>query len=275
LTIEDLPPIRDIIRQFELNAKKSLGQNFICDLNVTRKIAKNAGDLSQSTVIEIGPGPGSLTRALLLENAARVIAIEKDKRCLAALESLKAAAAGRLVIIEADAMEIDIHEIASGPVKIVSNLPYNISTQLLMQWLDKPQDIASLTLMFQKEVADRLVAQPGSKDYGRLSVLTQFRGDAQIRMILAPTVFTPAPSINSALVRLDLYASPPYPCDWQALKLVTREAFAQRRKMLRSTLKSIFNPVEPVLESRGINPTLRAENLTLEQFCLLAQAYHK
>jgi 16S rRNA (adenine1518-N6/adenine1519-N6)-dimethyltransferase len=275
LTIEDLPPIRDIINQYGLAAKKSLGQNFICDLNITRKIAKIAGDLTDYTIIEIGPGPGSLTRALLLENAKRVIAIEKDKRCLAALKSLEEAAKGRLVLLEADAMDVKLQEIAPHPFKIVANLPYNLSTQLLMHWLDEHEGVVSLTLMFQKEVANRLVAQPGSKDYGRLSVLTQFCGDAQIKLVLPPDIFTPSPSVYSALVQINLYAPPRHLCNWDVLKIITRAAFAQRRKMLRSTLKPIFHSVEDVLAPLGINPTLRAENLSIEQFCMLADAYEK
>lgn len=273
MTIEDLPPIKEVIRQYGLAAKKSLGQNFICDLNVTRKIARIAGDLTQHSIVEIGPGPGALTRALLFENAQKVIAIEKDSRCLAALRSLEEAAQGRLVLLEADAMEVNLSDVVSSRFKIVANLPYNLSTQLLMQWLDDHRGITSLTLMFQKEVAERLVAQPGSKSYGRLSVLTQFCGEAKIKLILPPEIFTPAPAIYSAVVHINFYETPPYPCDWHVLKQITREAFSQRRKMLRSTLKPLFDSVEDVLLPLGIAPTLRAESLTIEQFCLLAQAY--
>lgn len=242
---------------------------------MTRKIARIAGDLTQCTIVEIGPGPGSLTRALLLEGAKHVIAIEKDRRCLAALNSLEEAAQGKLVLLEADAMDVNLQEVAPQPFKIVANLPYNLSTQLLIRWLDDHRGLMSLTLMFQKEVADRLVSQPGSKDYGRLSVLTQICGDAQIKLVLPPETFTPSPSVHSALVQINFYDSPRYPCDWHALKKVTREAFSQRRKMLRSTLKPIFQSVEDVLIPLGINPTLRAENLTIEQFSLLAKAYEQ
>lgn len=275
MTIEELPTIREIIRQFGLTPKKSLGQNYILDLNITQKIARAAGDLTNCTVIEIGPGPGALTRALLLEGAEQIIAIEKDSSSCQALTSLVEAANGKLQVLNADALQLDYARIALPPKKVVANLPYNISTQLLMHWLDQPAGLFSLTLMFQKEVAERLTAQPGTSSYGRLSVLTQFCGEAKIAFVLPPSVFYPPPAVYSAVVHLTFHPSQPFPCSWQSLKHVTRYAFAQRRKMLRSTLKPAFKNVEQLLQSLGIEPTLRAENLTLTQFCQLAKAYEE
>jgi len=273
--IEDLPPIREVIRQYELMAKKSLGQNFIFDLNITQKIARTAGDLQKCTVIEVGPGPGAFTRAILMEGALELIAIEMDPRCLKALEPLVDAAQGRLKLINQDALSVHYQHLTPHPMKIVANLPYNISTQLLMHWLDKPSGMISLTLMFQKEVAQRLVAQPNSSAYGRLSVLTQFRGKVIIAFTLPPSVFTPAPKVDSAVMHLVLHPNPLHTCSWDALKQITRYAFSQRRKMLRSTLKPAFKHVESTLEELGIEPTLRAENLSVDQFCRLAKAFQE
>jgi 16S rRNA (adenine1518-N6/adenine1519-N6)-dimethyltransferase len=275
LTVEELPSIREVINHFGLAARKSLGQNFILDLNITRKIARTAGDLTGATIIEVGPGPGALTRALLLEGASKIIAIEKDERCFKALEPLVQAANGRLDVINADALNVDYQKIAPGPKKIVSNLPYNISTLLLLRWLDQPEDVVSLTLMFQKEVAERLIAKPDTTAYGRLSVLTQFRCEAQIAFFLSPQVFVPAPAVQSAVVHFDFCKASLYECGWKELKAVTRFAFAQRRKMLRSTLKPAFRDVALALGILGIDPALRAEVLTLEQFAMLAKVFER
>jgi 16S rRNA (adenine1518-N6/adenine1519-N6)-dimethyltransferase len=267
-----LPPLRDVIARHGIAARRSLGQNFLFDLNLTRRIARAAGPLADGTVIEIGPGPGGLTRALLDEGAARVIAIERDRRCLDALAELAAAYPGRLEIIEGDALALDAAELGEPPRRIAANLPYNIATALLLRWLDRIGAYQSLTLMFQREVAERLVAAPRSPAYGRLSVPVQWLCEAKILFDIPPGAFTPAPKVTSSVVRLVPRPAPLAPADKTVLERVTAAAFGQRRKMLRSSLKSLGLPVEPLLAAAEIPGTARAEELSVAQFCALARA---
>lgn len=274
-TIDGLPPLREVIASHELSAKKSLGQNFLLDLNLTAKIARQAGDLSACDVLEVGPGPGGLTRGLLAEGARRVLAVEKDARCLPALAEVAAAYPGRLEVINADALALDVTAHLTPPIRIVANLPYNIGTELLVRWLTPPvwpPIWQSLTLMFQKEVAERIVAQPGGKAYGRLAILAQWRTDAKIVMTLPPEAFTPPPKIHSAVVHLVARPEPLYPADPAVLSRVVAAAFNQRRKMLRASLKGVAPDIEDRLRSVGIAPTERAEQLSVEAFCALARA---
>lgn len=274
-TIDGLPPLRDVIRTHDLVAKKQLGQNFLLDLNLTAKIARMAGDLTGSDVLEVGPGPGGLTRGLLAEGARRVLAVEKDPRCIPALEEIAAAVDGRLQVINGDALEIDAAALLTPPIRIVANLPYNVGTELLLRWLSPkvwPPFWESLTLMFQKEVAERIVAKPGTDHYGRLALLAQWRTDPKIVLHLPPEAFTPAPKVHSAVVHLKRLPEPRYPADPGVLSRVTAMAFNQRRKMLRSSLKGLGGEVEALLESVGIAPTARAEEIALDKFCALARA---
>jgi len=276
--IDGLPPLREVIRIHDLVAKKQLGQNFLLDLNLTSKIARMAGDLSGSDVIEVGPGPGGLTRGLLAEGARRVLAIEKDARCLPALAEIADAYPGRLEVINADALTIDPTDRLTGPIRIVANLPYNVGTELLVRWLTPkvwPPFWESLTLMFQKEVAERIVAKPGSKAYGRLALLAQWRTDPRIMLTLPPEAFTPAPKIHSAVVHLKKLDEPRYPADAAVLFRLTAAAFNQRRKMLRSSLKGIAPDIEDRLIAAGIPPTDRAEDIPLEGFCALSRELAK
>ena len=271
--IDDLPPLREVIASHGLSARKSLGQNFLLDLNLTAKIARAAGDLTECDVLEIGPGPGGLTRGLLASGARRVVVIEKDTRCIPALEEIAAAYPGRLTVIEGDALEVDPMAHLAAPIRIAANLPYNVGTALLTNWLDTPDwppFWTSLTLMFQREVAERIVAQPGSKAYGRLSILSQWRTDASIVMDLPPQAFTPPPKVRSAVVHLTALEAPRFPADGRVLQDVVARAFQQRRKMLRASLKSIPD-IERKLEAAGIEPTARAETVDLERFCALAR----
>lgn len=271
--IDQLPPLREVIAQHNLSAQKSLGQNFLLDLNLTSKIARQAGDLTQSDLLEIGPGPGGLTRGLLAEGARRVIAIEKDRRCIAALEDIQKAYPDRLKILEGDALSINPMEHLTGPVKVVANLPYNIGTELLIRWLTPkrwPPFWTSLTLMFQKEVAERIVAPVASKAYGRLALLSQWRTDANIVMNLPPSAFTPPPKVSSAVVHLTALSAPRFEAEAAVLEKTVAKAFNQRRKMLRSSLKGFTLDLEEKLQAAGISPTLRAEQVSLEQFCALA-----
>ncbi len=274
-TIDGLPPLREVIRAHDLVAKRQLGQNFLLDLNLTAKIARAAGDLSGCDVLEVGPGPGGLTRGLLAEGARRVVAVEKDARALPALAEIAAAYPGRLEVVQGDALEVDLAARLVPPVKIVANLPYNVGTELLIRWLTPavwPPLWSSLTLMFQKEVAGRIVARPGTDHYGRLALLAQYRCEARIVMTLPPEAFTPAPKVHSAVVQLTALDAPRFPCDFGRLQRITAMAFNQRRKMLRASLKALTPGVEAVLESVGIPPTARAEEIGLEQFCALARA---
>ncbi|MBA3908810.1 MAG: 16S rRNA (adenine(1518)-N(6)/adenine(1519)-N(6))-dimethyltransferase [Rhodobacter sp.] len=274
-TIDGLPPLREVIRVHDLVAKRQLGQNFLLDLNLTAKIARSAGDLSGCDVLEVGPGPGGLTRGLLAEGARRVLAVEKDTRCLPALEEIAASYPGRLQVIPGDALEVDVLAHLTPPIKVVANLPYNVGTELLVRWLTPgvwPPFWQSLTLMFQKEVAERIVAKPRGDHYGRLALLAQWRCDAKIVMTLPPEAFTPAPKVHSAVVQLTALPAPRFPCDFRVLQRVTAMAFNQRRKMLRSSLKAMAPEIQGLLESVGIPPTARAEEIGLEQFCALARA---
>lgn len=272
--IDDLPPLRQVINTHGLSARKSLGQNFLLDLNLTAKIARQTGDLSGSDVLEIGPGPGGLTRGLLASGARKVLAVEKDHRCIPALEEIAQAYPGRLQIIEGDALEINPLAYLTPPIRIAANLPYNVGTELLVRWLtppDWPPFWQSLTLMFQREVAERIVAKPGSKAYGRLAVLAQWRSDARIVMSLPPEAFTPAPKVSSAVVQLTALPEPRYPADPAVLSRVVAAAFNQRRKMLRAALKGLAPDIEDRLVAAGLKPTDRAEQIPLEGFCALAR----
>jgi 16S rRNA (adenine1518-N6/adenine1519-N6)-dimethyltransferase len=269
---DQLPPLRDVIARHGLMAKKSLGQNFILDLNVTRRIARAAGPFDGFDVIEVGPGPGGLTRALLETGARRVVAIERDRRARAALQELAAAYPGRLELVEGDALELDPAALTDAPRKIVANLPYNIATALLLRWLDNIGAYDSLTLMFQREVAERLVAVPRSPAYGRLSVIVQWLAEPKILFDLPPRAFVPPPKVTSSVVSLMPRAMPLAPANKATLERVTAAAFGQRRKMLRASLKSLGVPVETLLAAASVMPTARAEELSIEKFCALARA---
>ncbi|RIA56481.1 16S rRNA (adenine(1518)-N(6)/adenine(1519)-N(6))-dimethyltransferase RsmA [Dichotomicrobium thermohalophilum] len=278
-TPDGLPPLREVIAKLGLTARKSLGQNFILDLNLTRRIARAAAPLDDVTVLEIGPGPGGLTRALLLEGAAKVVAIERDTRCRPALEAIAAHYPGRLEIIEGDALSVDqaaLVQDAPGPVKVVANLPYSVATPLLVGWLSVepwPPWYELLCLMFQREVADRLIATPGSKVYGRLSVLAQWRCEVRLALTLPPAAFTPPPKVASAVVTLTPRAAPAPACRLTSLAAVTAAAFGQRRKMVRASLARLSEDAEELLAKVGIAPTARAEQLTVADFARLAAAY--
>lgn len=274
--IDDLPPLREVIRRHGLSAKKSLGQNFLLDLNLTARIARAAEPLENVTTVEIGPGPGGLTRALLALGARRVIAVERDERALAALHEIAARYPGRLDIIAGDALGVDIRA-ALGPerARVVANLPYNIATALLVGWLTVepwPPWYDMLVLMFQREVAERIVAQPGSKSYGRLAVLAGWRTEAKILFDVAPSAFVPPPKVTSSVVRLTPRPEPLL-CDALALQKVTEAAFGQRRKMLRQSLKSLGMDTGALLEAAGLAPTARAEEIPVEGFVTLARLY--
>jgi 16S rRNA (adenine1518-N6/adenine1519-N6)-dimethyltransferase len=272
--IDALPPLRDVIRRHGLTARKSLGQNFLLDLNLTGRIARAAGPLGGVTVIEIGPGPGGLTRALLAEGAARVIAVERDERAVAALGEITAAYPDRLQVMSADALTFDVAPyLTGGSARVVANLPYNIATALLVSWLSVepwPPWYDRLVLMFQREVAERIVAKPGSKTYGRLSVLTGWRTHAKILFDIAPSAFVPPPKVTSSLVQF-VPREHPLPCERRALERVTEAAFGQRRKMLRQSLKQLGVDPIPLLEKAGLDPTARAEDIAVEGFVALAR----
>jgi 16S rRNA (adenine1518-N6/adenine1519-N6)-dimethyltransferase len=275
-TPDGLPPLREVIRASGLSAKKSLGQNFLLDFNLTRRIARAAGPLEGATIVEVGPGPGGLTRALLLEGASRLVAIEKDARCLPALSDIAALYPGRLDIVAADAREVDYGALGlPSPARIVANLPYSVATPLLIGWLKTapwPPWFDRLILMFQREVADRIAAQPGSKDFGRLAVLAGWRARARILFTLPGEAFTPRPKVDSALVELVPRPAPAPPCEVGQLEKVTAAAFGQRRKMLRSSLRQLTPDSEALLVSLGIDPTARAEELSVADFCRIANA---
>lgn len=274
MTDDGLPPLRDVIARHGLQARKSLGQNFLFDLNLTRRIARAAAPLAGFTVIEIGPGPGGLTRALLLEGADRVIAVERDSRALSALAEISAAYPGRLDVIEGDALDMDWTGLARGPAKIVANLPYNIATPLLTGWLTQepwPPWFDSLTLMFQKEVAERIVAPPGGKAYGRLSVLCQWRCAARKLFDVNRSAFTPPPKVTSSIVQLVPQRGAGADCRVAALERVTAAAFGQRRKMLRASLRALTSDPEALLQRAGIDPESRAEQIPVAGFVRLAQ----
>ncbi len=266
-----LPPLRDVIAEHNLRAKKNLGQNFLLDLNLTARIARAAGPLDDGTIIEVGPGPGGLTRALLAEGAAHVVAIERDDRCLPALAEIQATWPGRLTVIADDALAVDYESLGPAPRRIAANLPYNIGTVLLTGWLDRPERFASLTVMLQKEVVERIVAPPGGKDYGRLSVLCQWLCVTSALFEVAASAFTPPPKVTSAVVRLEPRAEPLAPAPRAAMQQVTAAAFGQRRKMLRAALKPLGGAA--LCEAAGINPEARAETIPVEGFCALARAF--
>ena len=277
-SIDTLPPLRDVIERFELRARKSMGQNFLLDLNLTSKIARHAGSLDTHDVLEIGPGPGGLTRGLLANGARKVLAIEKDARCLPALQEIADAYPNRLQVIEGDALEIDPLAHLTPPIRIASNLPYNVGTELLIRWLTPkqwPPYWDSLTLMFQREVAQRITATPGSKAYGRLAILSQWRCDPQIVVNLPPEAFSPPPKVSSAVVHFDALPEPRFPADFKTLERVVAMAFNQRRKMLRASLKGASPDIEDRLIAAGIKPTERAEQIPLEGFCALARELKK
>jgi len=268
-----LPPLREVIERHGLAARRSLGQHFLLDGNLTARIARAAGDLASGTVIEIGPGPGGLTRALLEAGARRLIAVEIDPRCVAALAELAAAYPGRLELREADALDIDPATLGSAPRRIVANLPYNIATALLGRWLDGLAGFERLVLMFQKEVADRLLARPRGKDYGRLSVALQWRAEVRRLFDLPPRAFVPPPKVTSTVVEIRPLAEPRYPADPATLERVLAAAFGQRRKMLRQSLRRLLPDPRPLLAAAEIPETARAEELTVERFAALARAY--
>ena len=273
-TIDSLPPLRQVISKNGISARKSLGQNFLMDLNLTWRIACAAGNLKNCDVVEIGSGPGGLTRGILASGARRVLAVEKDSRCIPALLEISEHYPGNLEVIHADALEVDLASIATPPVKIIANLPYNVGTHMLVRWLSAeswPPFWESMTLMFQKEVADRIVANPGVKAYGRLGVLTQWRSDARMIMKIPSDAFTPPPKVASAVVQITSLPVAKYPSNPKVLKMVVAKAFNQRRKMLRSALKGIAPDIENQLRICGINPEVRAENTTIEQFCSFAR----
>jgi len=272
--MDNLPPLKDIIAKYEIRAKKSLGQNFLLDLNLTSKIARYAGNLKQSDVLEIGPGPGGLTRSLLNEGARQVVSIEKDNRCIAALEEIQSLFPGRLRLLQGDALSMNVTQYLTDPIKIIANLPYNIGTELLVRWLNSknwPSFWQSMTLMFQKEVANRIVAHPGSKAYGRLSVMSQWRCNTKIAFNIPATAFTPPPKVESAVVHFEALNEPKFPAEVDKLEFVVSKAFNQRRKMLRGALKGHFINVEEGLFSIGVLPTKRAENITVQEYCAMSQ----
>ncbi len=269
--LDGLPPLREVIARHGLDARKALGQNFLLDLNLTQKIARTAGPLENATVFEVGPGPGGLTRAILALGAKKVIAVERDARCLPALAEVAEHYPGRLDVIEGDALKTDFEALApDGPVKIIANLPYNVGTQLLVNWLlprSWPPFWQSLTLMFQKEVGQRIVAREGDDHYGRLGVLCGWRTQAHMAFDVPPQAFTPPPKVTSSVVHLVPRAEP-LPCDPEKLEKVTQAAFGQRRKMLRQSLKPLGG--EGLLSKAGIDPARRAETLSVEEFVRLA-----
>jgi len=279
MQIDELPPLRDVILKYDLEAKKSLGQNFLHDLNLTSKIALLNGPIENSTILEIGAGPGALTRGLLASGAKKVIAIERDKRCIPALIDIANYYDGKLEILERDALKFDLNEIVDFEnLKIISNLPYNIGTELLVQWLTPitwPPKWKDMTLMFQKEVADRIVAKPSTKAYGRLSVLAQWRCNTDIRMTVSPEAFRPKPKVQSAVVSIKALDAPKYYANQIILEKLVKAGFGQRRKMIRSSLKLFDVNINGHLKDVDLKPTLRAENLTVSDWCRLAEQVEK
>jgi 16S rRNA (adenine1518-N6/adenine1519-N6)-dimethyltransferase len=274
---DGLPPLSDLIREHGLSARKGLGQNFILDLNLTRRIARASGSLEGINVVEVGAGPGGLTRALLLEGARKVFVVERDHRCIPILEQILEHYPGRLEIVRGDALELDLSIIAPSPARIIANLPYGASTEMLARWLGVkpwPPWYDKMVLMFQKEVAERIIASPGNKTYGRLSVLAQWRSKPRILLNLPPKAFTPSPKIDSSLVEFIPRDEPVEAGSPVALQKVVAAAFGQRRKMLRQSLKGLMHKPENILEAVGIDPSLRAEVLTIDQFCSLARAWN-
>ena len=279
--VDGLPPLRQVIEHHQLRANKALGQNFILDLNLTRKIARLAPNLDKSTIVEIGPGPGGLTRALLHEGARYVIAIERDQRCQPILQAIANHYPNRLNVVFDDALTIDWRTLLAShpqPIQVVANLPYAVATKLLVGWLETqpwPPWYARLILMFQKEVAERIVAKPNTKSYGRLSVISQWRTLPRIALTLPPEAFTPQPKVASAIVDFEPIPAPKPPCAVETLGMITAAAFGQRRKMLRQSLRQLIPQPELLLKEAGIAPTLRSENLTPQDFARLAAIYDR
>lgn len=269
----ELPPLREVVARHRLTARKALGQNFLFDRNLIARIARAAGDLAGHAAIEVGAGPGGLTRALLAGPAREVVAIERDPRCLAALEELRAHYPDRLRIVAGDALALDLARLAAAPRAVVANLPYNIATPLLVRWMAEADAFASFTLMFQKEVAERLLAAPGSKVYGRLSILCQWRCAVERLFDVDRRAFTPSPKVTSTLVRLAPRPAPLAPAEPEALSRVVAAAFGQRRKMLRASLRSLGVDTEALIAAAGLEPTARAETIDITGFCALARAY--
>jgi 16S rRNA (adenine1518-N6/adenine1519-N6)-dimethyltransferase len=269
-----LPPLRDVINRYGLRAEKSLGQNFLLDLNLTGRIARCPGKLDGEIVLEIGPGPGGLTRAILETGAKSLLAIEKDTRCLDALADVSNAYDNRLTVLNEDALKIDEADLLSGKAHIIANLPYNVATPLLIKWLKKRHLFKSMTLMFQKEVADRIIATPRTKAYGRLSILSQWLCDVSKQFDISPKAFTPPPKVTSTVVKLVPREQVLFPADPAILEKIVAKAFGQRRKMLRASMKGFDQKnAEEMLEKAEITPTCRAEELTVEEFCRLAEVY--
>ncbi len=272
--IHNLPPISEVLKSHGFYTKRSLGQNFIFDLNVTTKIVRYAGPLEGRLVIEVGPGVGSLSRPILLGGAEKFIAIEKDERTLPILKNLEELSHGKFEVLSEDALNVDYRKLKEQyglPVKVIANLPYNVGTELLLKWLENIDLFESLTLMFQREVAERICAKPGDEAYGRLSIISQLLADCQIMFDVAPTVFFPPPKVYSSIVNITPYEKPKFEVDLNKLKNVTRHAFSQRRKSIRNSLKGAFGErIEEVLKELNIDSNLRAENLSVEQFCKLA-----
>ncbi len=266
-----LPPLAVVVEKYDLTPNKSWGQNFIFDLNLTRKIARAANLSSNETIFEIGPGPGALTRALFIEGAGKIIAIEKDKRAITALSELVDVCNGKLELISDDALKVPINKMGVLPRRIVANLPYNIATQLLLNWLLTPNAFEAITVMVQKEVAMRICAKPGSSNYGRLSIITQWLAIPKMLFDIPASAFHPKPKVTSTLLEIIPRAQPLFPAKRQILEKITAQAFGQRRKMLRSSLKNVGG--DNLLLATNIDPTLRPENLSIEDFCRLAQAY--
>ncbi|MFL2919931.1 MAG: 16S rRNA (adenine(1518)-N(6)/adenine(1519)-N(6))-dimethyltransferase RsmA [Thalassobaculaceae bacterium] len=269
--IFNLPPIAVVVEKYDLTPNKSWGQNFIFDLNLTRKIARAANLSSNETIFEIGPGPGALTRALFIEGAGKIIAIERDKRAITALSELVDICNGKLELISDDALKVPINKMGVLPRRIVANLPYNIATQLLLNWLQTPSAFKAITVMVQKEVAMRICAKPGSSNYGRLSIITQWLTRPKMLFDIPASAFHPKPKVTSTLLEIIPRSQPLFPAKRQILEKITAQAFGQRRKMLRSSLKKVGG--DDLLLATNIDPTLRPENLSIEDFCRLAQAY--
>ncbi len=268
--LEALPPLREIITRHQIGARKSLGQHFIFDRNLTHRIAAAAGNLCDVHVIEVGAGPGGLTRALLETNAAGVVAVERDERCVRALRDLSNAVPGRLKVVNADALVVNLTNLSPPPRRVIANLPYNVGTQLLLNWLEHASTFTGFTLMFQREVAERITAEPGSKAYGRLSVLCQWLTETRLLFDVAPTAFVPPPTVTSSVVAMEVRSVPLAPARQEDLELITRLAFGQRRKMLRRSLQTVGGA--EILAQANIAETARAEEVTVHQFCALANA---
>ena len=271
--LEHLPPVRDVADRFGLRARRSLGQNFLFDDNLLDRIARAAGDLATTEVVEVGPGPGGLTRALLRAGAPRVVAVEKDPRCIAALQDLVGAAQGRLELVEADALSLELATLTTTAPLIAGNLPFNAATEILMRLLDRAERVKGMVLMFQREVGDRIAAEPGSKDYGRLSVMVQWRCAVTRCFEVPARAFVPPPKVQAVVLRLTPRAEPLFPAEPEALRQVLMAAFGQRRKTLRNAMSTLSDHAVELLESAGIDPGLRAERLTIAQFCALARAW--